>query len=145
MVLNIGRRLWRRTEAEFDCPESVTFIERPRNKVLLMCMEFEPARGYVLGKIDELCSPPFAPFKRINVKPVNIGPLHRQVRHDALIQHGNPDRTVWSDDAIEDPARLLKGESLPRREEGIRSNACTMPHFNHVGFVGRLKFPDGSM
>ena len=145
MVLNIGRRLWRRTEAEFDGPESVTFIERPRNNVLLMCMEFEPTRGDVLGKIDELCAPPFAPFKQINVEPVNIGPLHRQVSHDALIQRGNPDRTVWSDDAIEDPARLLKGESLPRREEGISRNACPMPHFNHVGFVGRLKFPNGSM
>ena len=145
MVLNIGRRLWRRTEAEFDGPESVTFIERPRNNVLLMCMEFEPRRGDVLGKIDELCAPPFAPFKQINVEPVNIGPLHRQVSHDALIQRGNPDRTVGSDDAIEDPARLLKGESLPHREEGISRNACPMPHFNHVGFVGRLKFPNGSM
>ena len=145
MVLNIGRRLWRRTEAEFDGPESVTFIERPRNTILLMCMKFEPTRGYVLGNIDELCSPPFAPFKRINVEPVNIGPLHRQVSHDALIQRGNPDRTVWSDDAIEDPVRLLKGESLPRREEGISSNACTMPHFNHGGFVGRLQCPNSSM
>jgi hypothetical protein len=30
---------------------------------------------------------------------------------------------VWSDDAIEDPARLLQGESLPRREERISSHA----------------------
>ena len=145
MVLNIGRRLWRRTEAEFDGPESVTFIERTRHNVLLMGMEFKPMRGDLLGNMDELCAPPCAPFTWINVKPVHIGPLHRQVRHDALIQRGHPDCTVWSDDAIEDPARLLKGESLPRREEGIRSHACTMPHGNHVGFVGRLKFPNGSV
>ena len=145
MVFNIGCRLWRRTEAEFDGPKSVTFIERPRNEILLMCMEFEPTRGNLLGNIDELGSPPFAPFKRINTKPVNIGPLHRQVRHDALIQRGNPDHTVWSDDTIEHLARLLKGKSLPRREEGISSSPCTMPHFNHVSLVGRLKFPNGSM
>jgi hypothetical protein len=48
----------------------------------------------------------------------------------------------WSDNAIEDPARLLEGENLPRREEGISSNACTMPHFNHVGFVGRLEISE---
>ena len=145
MVFNIGCRLWRRTEAEFDGSKSVTFIEHPRNEILLMCMEFEPTRGNLLGNIDELGSPPFAPFKRINTKPVNIGPLHRQVRHDALIQRGNPDRTVWSDDTIEHLARLLKGKSLPRREEGISSSPCTMPHFNHVSRVGRLKFPNGSM
>jgi hypothetical protein len=108
-------------------------------------MEFEPTRGCLLGKIDELCSPPFAPFKRVNVEPINIGPLHRQVSHDTLIQRGNPDRTVWSDDAIKDAARLLKGESLPRREESVSSNPGTMPHSNHVGFVGRLKFPNSSM
>jgi len=145
MVPNVGSRLWRRTEAELDCPESVTLIQRPRNKVFLMCMEFEPTRGCLLGKIDELCSPPFAPFKRVNVEPINIGPLHRQVSHDTLIQRGNPDRTVWSDDAIKDAARLLKGESLPRREESVSSNPGTMPHSNHVGFVGRLKFPNSSM
>ena len=145
MILNIGGRLWRQTEAEFDGPESVTFIERPRSNVLLMGMEFEPMWGYLLGKIDQLCAPPFAPFLRINVESIKIGPLHRQVRHDALIQRGNPDRTVWSDDTIEHLARLLKGESLPRREEGISSSPCTMPHFNHVSLVGRLKFPNGSM
>ena len=145
MEFNVGRRLWRRIDAEFDCPESVMFVERPRNKVLLMCMEFEPTRGYLLGKIDELGSPPFTPFRRINAEPVDIGPFHRQVRYDALIQRSNPDRTVWSDDAIEDPARLLEGESLPRREVGKSSNACTMPHRNHVSFVGSLKFPDRSI
>ena len=145
MVLNIGRRLWRWTEAEFNCPESVTFIERPRHNVLLMGMEFEPTRGDVLGKIDELCSPPLAPFKRINVEPVNIGPLHRQVSHDALIECGNPDGTIWSNDTFENPPRLLKGESLPRREEGISRHTCTMPHCNHVGCVGRLKLPNSSM
>src|SRR5215813_12388527 len=145
MVLNIGCRLWRRTEAEFDNPEAVTFIERPRHNVLLMSMELEPTRGDVLGNIDELCSPPFAPFQRINVEPVNIGPFHRQVRHDALIQRGHPNRTVWSDDAIEDPARLLKGECLPRWEEGIRGHAGTMPHGNHVGCVGGLKCPNSAM
>jgi hypothetical protein len=85
MVLHIGRRLWRWTEAEFDRPESVTFIERPRHNVRLMGMEFEPTREDLLGQIDELGSPSFAPFQRINVEPVNIGPLHRQVCHDALI------------------------------------------------------------
>src|SRR5262245_36999569 len=108
MVLNIGGRLWRRTEAKFNGLEAVTFIERPRRNVLLMGMEFEAIRGDVLGKIDELGAPPFAPCRQINVESVNIGPLHRQVRDDALIQPGNPDRTAWSDDAREDPARLLK-------------------------------------
>ena len=145
MVLHIGRRLWRRTAAKFDGPEAVTFIERPRRNILLMGMEFKPAREDLLGKIDELGSPPLAPFTRINVEPVNIGSLHRQVRHDTLSQRGHPDRTVWSDDAIEDPARLLQGESLPRREEGIRSNAGTMLHSNHIGFIGRLKCPNSSM
>ena len=145
MVLHIRRRLWRRTEAEFDGPESVTFIERPRHNVLLMGMEFEPTRGDVLGNMDELGSPPCAPFTGLHVEPVNRGPLHRQGRHDALIQRGHPERTVWSDDAIEDPTRLLKGERLPRREEGIRSHACTMPHCNHGSFVSRLKCPNGSM
>jgi hypothetical protein len=36
------------------------------------------------------------------------GPLHRQVCHDAFIEGGNPNRAVWLDDVIEDPARLLK-------------------------------------
>ena len=145
MVLNVGRRLWRRTEPESDCPESVTLIERPSSKIFLMCMEFEPKRRQLLGKIDELCSPTFPPFKRINVEPIDTGPLHRQVSHNTFIQRGNPDRTVWSNDAIEDPAGLLKGESLPRRDEGISSYPRTMPHFNHVGFVGRLKFPNSSL
>jgi hypothetical protein len=108
-------------------------------------MEFEPMRGDALSNIDELCAPPFAPFRRIHVEPVNLAPLHRQVRYDALLQRGNPDRTVGLDEAIENPARLLKGERLPRREEGIRSHAGSMPHGNHVGCVGRLKWSNSAM
>ena len=123
MVLNVRRRFWRRTEAEFDCPESVTFIKHTCREVVLMRMEFKTKWGYLLGNVDELCSPPLAPFDRVDVEPVDTGPLHSQVRHDALIQRANPDLTVWSNDAIEDPARLLKSESLPCREENVSSNA----------------------
>jgi hypothetical protein len=50
-----------------------------------------------------------------------------------------------SNDIGENPARLLKGESLPRWEESIRSPSRAMPHVNHGGFVGVLKFPNGSL
>ena len=123
MVLNVGRRFWRRTEAESDCPESVTFVKRTCREVVLMRMEFKTKWGYLLGNVDELCSPPLAPFERVDVEPVDIGPLHSQIRDDALIQRANPDLTVWSNDAIEDPACLLKSESLPCREESVSSNA----------------------
>ena len=78
MVLNVGRRFWRRTEAEFDCPESVTFVKHTCREVLLMRMKFKPKWGYLLGNVDELCSPPLAPFERVDVEPVDIGPLHSQ-------------------------------------------------------------------
>jgi hypothetical protein len=58
MVLNVGRSFWRRTEAEFDCLESVTFVKHTRGEVLLMRMEFKPQWGLLLGNVDELCSPP---------------------------------------------------------------------------------------
>src|SRR5215468_349904 len=45
MVFNIGCRLRRRTQAEFDRPETVAFIQRPRSNVRLMRVEFEPRRG----------------------------------------------------------------------------------------------------
>jgi hypothetical protein len=90
MVLNVGRRFWRRTEAEFDCPESVTFVKHTRREVLLIRMEFKPKWGYLLGNVDELCSPPPAPFERVDVEPVDIGPVHSQVQDDALIERANP-------------------------------------------------------
>src|SRR5262245_47088269 len=123
----------------------MSFIHSPLRNVRLMRVEFEPRQGQLLGKIDQLCSPALAPFTRINVESVNIRPLHRQVSHDALIECGNPDGTMRSNDVCENPTRLLKGKSLPRREEGIRSPSRAMPHVNHVGFVGVLKFPNGSL
>jgi hypothetical protein len=99
----------------------------------------------VLGKIDQLCSPALAPFTRVNVESVNIRPLHCQVRYDALIECGNPDSTMWSNDVFENPPRLLKGERLPRREVGIRCPSRAMPHVNHGGCIGRLKFPNDSL
>ena len=45
MILNIGRRLRRRTQAKFDRPETVAFIQRPRSNVRMMRVEFEPSRG----------------------------------------------------------------------------------------------------
>jgi|SRR6516162_11259778 len=123
MVLNVGRRFRRRTEAEFDCPESVAFVKYTRREVFLMRTEFKPKWGYLLGNVEELCPPPFAPLDRVDIKPVDTGSLHSQVRHDARIQRANPDLTVGSNDAIEDSARLLKSESLPCREESVSSNA----------------------
>jgi hypothetical protein len=87
MVLNVGRRFWRRTEAEFDCPESVTFVKHTCREVLLMRMEFNPKWGYLLGNVDKLCSPPLAPFERVDLEPVDIGPLHSQVRDVVAVWH----------------------------------------------------------
>jgi hypothetical protein len=67
-------------------------------------------------------------------------PSDRQVSHNVLIQCGNPDRTIGSNDVFENPLRLLKSEILSRREECIRCSSRPMPNSHHVGCVGRLKF-----
>src|SRR6516162_8644916 len=66
VILNVRRGFRGRAEAEFDRPEFMTFIKRPRNRVLLMCIELKPKRAHLFGKIDESRSPPPAPFRRID-------------------------------------------------------------------------------
>ena len=57
MVFHIRGGLEGRTDAEFDRLESMAFIEGTRRSVRLMCVEFEPRRGYLLSNIDQVCAP----------------------------------------------------------------------------------------
>ena len=90
MVFHIRGGLGGWTDAKFHRLETVAFIEGTRRSVRLMRMEFEPGRGYLLGNIDQLCAPAFAPFTWINVESVNIRCLHGEIGDDLVVEDANP-------------------------------------------------------
>src|SRR5215475_16113258 len=84
MVFHIRCGLGGWTDAKCDRLETVAFIQRSRSNVRLMRVEFEPRRGYVLGNIDQLCAPAFAPFARIDIQPIKIRFVHGEIGDDML-------------------------------------------------------------
>ncbi len=84
-----------------------------------MRLQLKTIRRQLFGKRNQLCSPTFTPFGRIDEQTVDRRILHGEVSDDALIERANPDRTTGPDDILKDPTCLLKRERLPRREIGI--------------------------
>src|SRR5262249_53068257 len=124
---------------KFHRLETMAFIEGTRRSVRLMRMEFEPGRGYLLGNIDQLCAPAFAPFTWINVESVNIRCLHGEIGDDLVIEDANPDCALHSNDGVKNKLRPLNSQCLPCRKIWVRSQSRAVPHAHHFSLVGIVK------
>src|SRR5215467_6841465 len=100
-VFDIWRRLRRRADPIFDRHETMSLVQGTRRVVLLMGNHFKPSRRKLFRQYDEFCSPAFAPFRWINIQPVEVRSLHRKIGNHLTIQCANPDLALRANDVVE--------------------------------------------
>src|SRR5262249_47714165 len=86
VIQDVGRGLRWGARPERPRGEAVLLVERPGGPVLLMGVELEPARRHALGERDQARAPAGAPPGRIDVHPVDVRALHRQIGDDLLVE-----------------------------------------------------------
>jgi hypothetical protein len=94
MILNVRSafRWWANTE--FDGGKAMSLVKFPRSDVLLMRMKFKAAWKQSLGELNEPSAPALAPFRGVDVHPIDIRAVHGEVSNDLPVASPYPNVTL---------------------------------------------------